>query len=377
MDIAPYQCRFGTYSLAGPHDHAALAALLRSNPMHGDIRLALCREPDFSANRNPFGKRFTVIGRSPQGTPMFLCEAREYPAYIAGKVAKVVYLGLLRVAREYRRQLGILEHGFIALRGFARKLECADDFFTVVPYGNEYTRTVLEAGISKLPRCTALGDMHLLLLPTHGSQFKRDLPESYSIDSATPDSLKDIEGLLAASGSPWSYAPAIHSQQLANLFSNPKNAFSFSDMLILRHKGLAVGCVGVWDQRGQRQQLVDGYSAGTAILRPFYNMLAGIRKTPLLPAPGDRLELVFLPFFCIRHNHLEAGAALLHQALQHAGAKGAKVCSLAFSEQNALYTRLPMGGSSWRLRVYRVVFPGSGKPAEGRFFSPQPDLALL
>ena len=375
MNTAPYQCRFGTYSLAGPHDHAAVSLLLRSAPVHGDMRLNLRREPDFAAYRNPLGKSLMIIGRGVQGNPMFLCEAREYPVYIGGKPSRAVYLGPLRVAPEYRRHIGVLEHGFLAVRMFARRLELADDFFAAIPYDDIPARTVAEAGLARLPRYTMLGDIDSLQLPARSNREAPEPPAGYAIDPGTPADARAIEGLLAASSAAWSYAPALSAGQLTTLLGREKAAFTFSDMLMLRHKDLPVGCVGVWDQRGRRQQYVEGYSLGTALLRVWHSLTGG--RTPLLPSPGNRLELVYLPFFTIRNNHAKAGLVLLDHALRRAGAKGGRVCALALAEQNPLRDSLGLKGRTQRIRVYRVVFPGSGKASEGRFFAPQPELALL
>ena len=375
MSIPPYQCRFGTYSLAGPHDHSVLADLLRSSSDHGDIRLIIQREPNFFADRNPLGKSAAVIGRSPQGKPIFLCEMREYPVYLAGRPIQAVYLGLLRTAGEYRRHIGVLEHGFLAIRKFARLLGFADEFFTAVSHDNLPLRTVLEAGLPRFPRHVRLGDVQSLLLSVQQGRPAPELPAGYSLDLAVPGDAKELEGLLAASGSGWSYAPAPDAGQFVFLLAGGDEARAVFDILVLRHNGLAVGCVGVWDKREQRQLLVEGYSPGAALTRAWRSLIA--RDAPALPAPGNRLELVFLPFFNIRHSHAEAGGILLRRAMHYAGTLGGQLCALCLSEQNPLGREMGVKGQSSRIGIYRVVFSGRGAAAEGRFFAPQPDLSLL
>ena len=375
MNISSYQCRFGSYSLAGPQDQGALSALARSVAENGDMRLITRREPDFFADRNPLGKSAVVLGRGVKGTPMFMCEMREYPVYVAGKAARAVHLGLMRVAGDYVRHVGVWEHGFLALRNFARRLGFCDEFFTSIPYDNEPVRRILEAGLPRLPRYAMLGDVQNLLLPVPDKREELALPDGYAITVATPDDAKDLEGLLAASGSGWSYSPAISAGKLAPLLAREGGHPGFSGMLVLRHKGLPVGCVGVWDQRGQRQVWVEGYSLGTMLSRSFQSLVGGGSG---LPAPGKRLELVFLPFFSLRHSHAKAGELLLRRAQQYAGALEARICSLGLSEQNPLRHELHLKGRTRRIRIYRVLFPGSGTTAaEARYFAPQPEIALL
>ena len=370
-----YQCRFGTFSLAEPHDHAALSALLRSVPDQGDIRLVQRREPDFLADRNILGKSVTVIGRDPRKRPMFMCEMREYPVYLGGRATRAVYLGLLRLAREYSRNVGVLEHGFLALRSFARRLGLADEFFTAIPFDNTLFRTIMEAGLPRLPRYSMMGDVQGQFLPAQSARADEEPPDGYSLELAGPGDERDLEGLLAASGSAWSYAPSLSAAQLSTLLAKDEESAAVPEMLILRHNGLAVGCVGVWDQRGQRQLWVEGYSLGTVLLRSLRGLMAGGK--PMLPAPGSRLELVSLPFFSIRQSHAKAGDFMLRQALYYAGTMGGQVCALSLSEQNPLRRDLTLKGWSRRIRIYRVLFHGAGTTTEGRFFAPQPELALL
>ena len=190
MSIPPHQCRFGTYSLAGPHDNGLLSELLRSSPEYGDIRLTIQREPDFFADRNLLGNSAVIIGRSPLGKPMFLCEMREYPVYLAGRPIQAVYLGLLRTAGDYRRHIGVLEHGFLAIRKFARLLGFADEFFTAVSHDNLPLRAILEAGLPRFPRHVRLGEVQSLLLPVQQGRAAPELPAEYSLELAVPGDAK-------------------------------------------------------------------------------------------------------------------------------------------------------------------------------------------
>jgi hypothetical protein len=375
MNLSPYQCSFGSYSLAAPEDHKDMAVLLRAFPEPGDVRLIRQREPNFFADSNLFGKSAAIIGRSPRGRPVFMCEMREYPVYLAGGVAPAVYLGLLRAAGAQRRLLAVLEHGFVAVRLFARRLGFAEEFFTAVPHGNARLKAIVEAGFAKLPRHVALGDVQSLLLPVPGDEEQADLPADYSVSLAAAHDAQELEKLLAVSGSGWSYAPAPSAVQWLSLLGQEKPADLPFDMLVLRHKGLIVGCVGIWDQRGHRQLLVEGYSLSTNLLRLVHGITA--RDAPALPAPGNRLELVSLPFFSILHRHVEAGKLLLKRAAHQAGAKGGQICSLSLSVQNPLLRRLDLKGLSRHIRIYRVVFPGPGLNRERKLFAPQPELALL
>ncbi len=51
-----------------------------------------------------------------------------------------------------------------------------------------------------------------------------------------------------------------------------------------------VGCLGVWDQKGMRQTVVNGYSGWLGVSRPVYNAWARWRGRPPLPPPGGHVN---------------------------------------------------------------------------------------
>lgn len=376
MNIDPYECRFGTYRIAEPKDTPDIAALLRSNPMHGSIRTFYSREPDFFADVNLLGKSALILARSPKQIPMMLYEMREYPVFFEGKPEQAVYLGLLRVAEAFRNRIGLLEHGFFSLRYFADRLDLANNFYTSIAVDNHPARRLLEAGLSCLPRYIPQGTLHTLLLSTGLAQQFPNLPSPYAITPANPDDAAELAALLTANTQGWNYATALTVQSLTTLVS-ARASFSFSDIAILRHNGLAVGCAGVWDQRAYRQQQIQGYASGLNLLRPLYNLWAGMKRTPRLPAAGNRLELVFLPFFCLEGRHVSMADTLLRYCLHHAAAKGAHICALGFSPQNPILPRLTLPRYSYHTRIYQVQIPGSRTRTTNDADAPQPEIALL
>lgn len=373
---APYLCRYGAFSLAGPEDSAALGQLLQSAPGHGAVRMLEARNPNFFAWNTPLGDCAALIARSPKAVPMLLYEIRDYPVYIEGKQSRAVCLRMLRSAEQYKSRVGIMEHGFLVLSGFLRHLGYPDAVYTALDQQDTATRRIVEAGLQRLPRFIHCGDMETFILSVDLGQKRLPLPEGYTLSPARPDSAQELSSLLAACNAGWSFAPSLSKTELEALLSARRD-FSFSDIFILRYDGTAVGCIGVWDQRAFRQQQVQGYASPVGLLRPLRNLLADVRKAPLLPAPGSILESAFLSFFCLRPRHAEQAGPLVRQALLHAAGKGARVCTLGLSPRNPLMKKLPLSGYSQRLSIYKVHFPKSGeKPTPGGF-TPQPELALL
>ena len=378
--ITPYQCRFGTYRLARQDDKNDIAFLLRSTLTYGTVEIIQSREPDYFADINPLGNSAGIIGHSPNGRPMFFLDIRDYPVYLSGRSERAVYIGLLRVAEAFRKLPGVLEHGFLALSGFARKLGFADNFYTSVDSENTPLRRLVESGNQRLPRHSFQGELQTLLMSVRLGQAGPSLPDGYTIRAATPDNAPELVSLITTSGQPWDYSTALNLEQLTRLLS-ARQDFSFGDMFILRHEDTPVGCVGVWDQRAYRQQWIQGYDSGTGFIRPLNNLFAGVRKIPTLPASGNALETVYLVFLSIRPRHLSMARPLIRRAIHHAGQKGASVCVLGLSVQNPLTNRLALAGYTFNKRIYKMRFPGvadknSGSSGAG-VFVPQPEIAFL
>jgi hypothetical protein len=373
VSIEPWRCRFGSYSLAGPRDLDAVAALLRDSPAQGDMRLFVRPGAEFLSGRALVGRRAVILGRAPEGAPIFLCELRDYPVYLGGRLARATHLGTLRAGGVSRRQFGALEHGFLALRHFARRLEFADTFFTSIPLDDPLLTAVARAGLPRLPRHLMLGDVQSLMTPARHKGATPALPPGYAVLPAALDDARELEGLLAASGSRWSFSPGLTAADIRALLERKNEPLSSFDLLTLRHRGLIVGCAGIWDQRGQRRSLVESYSLGAGMLR-LLRCLSG-RDAPVWPAPGGDLELIHLPFFTVLHSHAQAGKALLERAMEQAANLGGQVCALSLSIHNPLRRILGLKGESRVIRIYRLIFPGAA--GEGERFAPQPEFALM
>ena len=374
--IPPYQCRFGTFSIAGVEDGATLQHLLRTAPSHGAVRILQTREPYFFADANPLGHGMVLVARSNRANPMLLHEVRDYPVYMDGRQTRALCLRMLRSAEHYRARLGILEHSFLALSGFIRKLGFVTNIFAAIDHDDADTRRIFEAGLKRLPRFIHQGDIHTSILSVDLGESAPGLPEGYTLEQAAPENAQELAFLLASNNAGWTYAPALDTAQITALLST-RTDISFSDMVILRHGGTAAGCIGIWDQRAYRQQWIQGYSPGLGLFRPLRNLWADLRKAPQLPAPGTPLESVYAAFFCLRPSHAACAGALVRRALHHAAQKGATVCALGISPRNPIMDKLPLSAAySYRTGIYRVLLGQQEKGAPGGF-SPQPEIALL
>jgi hypothetical protein len=75
-----------------------------------------------------------------------------------------------------------------------------------------------------------------------------------------------------------------------------------------------VGCAALWDQRPFKQAVVRGYAPRLRRWRPFINVAAPLLGTPRLPAPGQRLEFVYLSHFAVDDDDAGTAGALVATA---------------------------------------------------------------
>jgi hypothetical protein len=203
----------------------------------------------------------------------------------------VGYLSSLRVLPAYRN-LGLIARGY----AYFRQLH-ADGrtplYLTTIAEGNDLALSVLTSGRAGLPPYHDAGRYFTLLLPATGG---RQNGRNGNLIGATvrPASSADMPNVLAflqANGRRRQFFPKYASDD----FLHPQGTFRdlrADDLLLAIRDGRIVGTLGVWDQRGFRQSVVERYSPRWQWMRPFYNSWARLRSRPPLPPVGRPLDYV-------------------------------------------------------------------------------------
>ncbi len=377
IEISPKGGRYQAGNLLIRHataaDDAALQQILRDNPMQGWLRLALERSPCYFAGENLLGKSRAVVGQDAAqgGAIIGMYHTHFMPVFVNGAKAQAGYLGELRVNPAYRNRLRILKHGFASIRPLNRpEADRTAIWFTSIASDNHRARRMLEAQHRNLPRYQPAGELQTLAISVR--QGRR--PEL--LQRATQADIPAICAFYNRQAARHQFAPCLEPDWLYHL--SPSKGLGIEDFWLWKEQQTLRACIAVWDQRGFKQAVVQGYRFPLNLLRPAYNLFAYARGIPSLPASGRRLESVVLAFFAIDPAVQSQALPILREALEIAARKHARIALLGLAEANPL---LPAAVSSLHPTIYRtcietVRWPEqTAQPLDHRMV--QPEIALL
>lgn len=377
IEISPKGDRFQAGNLLLRHatavDDAALQLLLRNNPMQGWLRLALERSPSYFAGEGLFSSTRVVIceDSAASGAIVGMYHTAFLPLYVNGAKLQAAYLGELRVNPDYRNRPRILKHGFASIRPLNQpEADKTAIWFTSIASDNLPARRLLEARHRQLPRYTPVGEMHTLALSVrHGRQ-----PEL--LQQATPADIPALCDFYNLQAARHHFAPCIEPTWLEQL--SPTKGLGIGDFWLWKDQQRLRACIAVWDQRGFKQAVVQGYRFPLNLLRPAYNLFAYARGIPSLPASGRRLESVILAFFVIDPAVQSHALPILREALEIAARKHARIALLGLAETNPL---LPAAVASLHPTIYRTCIETVRWPEQPALsldhWIVQPEIALL
>ena len=361
------------FVLADTHNEHELRKLLRDNPLHGSIRVALEREPDAFHGAAISGDRFDLImGYGDNGRRLLGAGARfELDAWINGRVQRMGYLGEFRIDGGLKQRRHLLLNSYRALRRY-HETGSTPFYMTTIVEDNTTTRRLLERKLGDMPTYEPLESMITFTIPARLGARR----SSRRVDTARD--YTEIAALLATHGAKHQFHPAWTGETLAS----PARCRDLSvDHFGLCHDGGHLkGCLALWDQRRFKQTVISGYTGSLQKVRPFFNLVAPLLGRPRLPAPGAQLESAFLSHVAVAPDDGETLVALVADACRKALARGIDYVMLAFAKRNPLAgileKRFPTHSY---VSVIYVVYWEDGKAAatelDGRM--PHPEMAIL
>ena len=154
------------FELATPASEPQLRKLLRDNPLSGDIRVALEREPNaFHAAAISGDQYQLILAYVDDRQKLVGAGARfELDAYVNGNSQRIGYLGELRIDGGLKRRRTLLLEGYRVLRGY-HESGTVPFYITTIIADNVSTRRLLEAGLSDMPTYQPLETMVTLTIP--------------------------------------------------------------------------------------------------------------------------------------------------------------------------------------------------------------------
>ncbi len=305
--------------LARAADDAGVRRLLRDNPMRGDIRVSLEREPSALLAATIEGERHdTIVARERLGGRVVGMGSRSVlPAWVNGEPCRLGYLSQLRLEGSHRRRRRLLAAGYALARGLRRPDETAFDITTIIA-DNRAARRLLERGLPGLPRYHALERFLTLVLPSTPPR-QRPRPTGFRIERAGDADLPAVAACLERNRRRYQFAARFTVEDLRS--PERSRGLRPEDFQLAVAGSELIGCLALWDQTSFRQVVVRGYSRRLMLLRPWINLVAPLIGVPRLPASGRGLPHGSVSHVAVDDDRADVFLALLAAALGDAGAR--------------------------------------------------------
>ena len=327
-----------SFQLATDRDDADLRHLLATNAMPGRITMTFEREPNYFVGCETMGRSWQVlIGRhQPSGeVAAVLCRATQ-PRFVNGQIVEIGYLGQLRVAEKYRGRW-VLLHGIAALRELDADGRVST-YLVAISDENRIARGILvDHPRSQFPAMREIGRIYtlgiILSKPwTTLSLFHRSR-SSAQVERGSLARLGEIVAYLGHQGAHRQFFPVYEKTSLSGPATR---GFQVEDLLIARQAGEIRGVLGLWDQSGYKQSVVQSYDKSLRRIRPLYNLAARAVGVQSLPAPGDHILSAYASFICVTDDDPHIFALLLGRAYRLATERGYAYLMLGLVERDPL-----------------------------------------
>jgi hypothetical protein len=297
-------------------DDAALRQLLRENPMAGDVRISLEREPSYFAAAALEGHEHrTIIAR--EGDRVVCAGGvSTRDRFVNGAPTRVGYLGGLRLDHAYRGRVSVIRRGFEMFRQLHEQ-SGIPIYFTSIMEENLPARRLLERGLEGMPTYHFLGEFITLVVRPP----RRAAPPDASIVEGSDALLPQVCDLLNREQAKYQFSPIWTPEDLRSSDRCPNLQAQDFRLAVAQDSG-PCACAAIWDQRSVRQAVVHGYSPLLARCRPAINLAATVLGRPHLPAVGQALAGAFVSHLASESSRPEITKSLLRQLCGAARARG-------------------------------------------------------
>jgi hypothetical protein len=232
--------------------------------------------------------------------------------FVNGQPTSVGYLSGLRLDQSVRNRQ-ILTHGY----AFLRKLHAARPvqmYLSTIMEDNLPAKAVLLSGRSGLPGYHDFGRFCCMAVGLQSRSAGSRSSEIRVRHAGAADG-PSIIGFLNREGRSRQFFPEYQVED----FGAPGGLLShlqWEDVFLAFRGDDLIGVVAGWDQRAFRQWRVTGYDAWLGLLRIPFNLVAKVRKMPLLPKPALPLHYFILSLACVRGNDRSVFEDLLEEVVR-------------------------------------------------------------
>jgi hypothetical protein len=331
-----------------PEDEPEIRRLLRDNPMDGEIRVSLEREPDSSLAAAVEGEpHHTIVARDlATGRVVGMGSRSVWNAFVNGEPRRLGYLSQLRVDVGHRGRRRLLAAGYDLLRTLRSPDETPFDLTSIIA-DNDTARRLLEAGLPGLPTYREIGPFSTLVLPA--GRDHRALA-GVRIERGTRERMAEVAACLERNRRRYQLAPYFPLDDLLSAVRS--RGLSPENFFLAIVDGQVAGCLALWDQSGFKQVVVRGYGPRLARLRPWINRFSPFLRAPLLPDPGEILPHAYLSHVAVDGDDPGLFQALVEAAHTEARARGYAYTVIGLA---AVHPWVPWLRRRFRLREYRSI----------------------
>lgn len=302
--------------------------------MPGWVRLRFEREPDYFHGLGIQGRTNQAMVAL-EGERLIGTGCRSIrPMYIDGRALDFGYLSGLR-SLPAGRQAGALARGYRFLRERHGDRRVPAYISTIVA-DNATAIGLLTSGRAGLPHYLDQGryftyavSLNRRRRPPGGQELRRggDVP------------LADIVAFLNRQGARRQFFPVLTAGDFGTDYLRGLSPADFR--VAIGRQGQAIeGVVALWDQSRFKQNVVAGYAGPVRLLRPAINGLLGLAGHRPLPPVGQRLDMLYAAFLCVRDDNLETAQTLLEQVYAERRAGPHAFLVLGFHERDPLRAAL-------------------------------------
>jgi hypothetical protein len=332
------------------HD-AGLRQLLRENPMGGQVRLSLEREPSYFVASAVEGDEHRTIAAVEDGRVICAGSVSSRMRYVNGRPTRVGYLGGLRLDAGARGRTSIVLRGYALFRELHERHGGPPLYLTSIAADNVAARRLLERGLNGMPTYHALGDLVTLVIPRR-PVADRTIPHAVhdAAEVERPPVEADVSQLvmLLTVQSRQQFAPAWSAADLCSPARCPN--LSPAGMHVLRDdQGAPIACAALWDQRPFKQTVVRRYAPALRRLRPLINAAAMILRRPRLPAVGRAVAHAYVSHLAADPSRPELTERLVRVLRSCAAARRIDFLTLGLDARDP---RLPHLRRAFRPREY-------------------------
>ena len=336
-------------TIASAADDEGLRRLARTQAMPGRVRLAFCREPDFSLGCAVTGDDHTVLvarAESDGDVVGVACRSTRR-VFLNGCETRIGYLGQLRVDPRCRGRW-LVSRGFAMLGELHREDPVPAYLASIVEGNDEATAVLVTHRRRGFPLFREIARYVALALPVSGwraagwrRMFHRRWDAPVGQHSA---SIEEISAFLRRYGaarqlmSVWTPEAL---QRLRNL------GLGDDDIHVVRKDGGIAGVMALWDQSAYKQSVIRGYSGWLRAAEP------------LLPRAGTEVHSVYASLVCVADDDPDVFAALLRETYAAAASKNFDYLLVGFDLRDPLLAVARSHAHvAYPSRLYLASWPG-------------------